>query len=70
MQVGELAGLAVGSTILLNVMFAGYNNLLISLFGMFHRKITNYSGQTKHFASPFSLFLLYISYTNLDCSRN
>jgi hypothetical protein len=24
MQIGELAGLAVGSTVLLNVMFAGY----------------------------------------------
>lgn len=24
MQIGELAGLAVGATVLLNVMFAGY----------------------------------------------
>lgn len=32
MQIGELAGLAVGSTVLLNVMFAGYMYMLTRSF--------------------------------------
>jgi len=35
LQIGELAGIAVGSTVLLNVMFAGYY-LIPKLINTYH----------------------------------